>query len=113
MKFRDHLSKKDENSSRHRLWKVRAKELLIAQGMQERPQGISGNDIPGVMLSSAARGYVNKFGVIPGRNAIITTNNDDAYRTAIALRNSGIKVIAIIDSRAKLNGELSKIIKKL
>ena len=108
----DHLSEKDENSTRHRLWKVRAKEVLIAQGMHERPQVISGNDIPGVMLSSAVRGYVNKFGVIPGRNAIITTNNDDAYRTAIALKNAGIKVIAIIDSREKLSGELSKIIKK-
>ena len=97
----DHLSEKDENSTRHRLWKVRAKEVLIAQGMHERPQVISGNDIPGVMLSSAARGYVNKFGVIPGRNAIITTNNDDAYRTAIALKNAGIKEITIIDSREK------------
>ena len=86
------ISEKNEKSTRHRLWKVRAKEVLIAQGMHERPQIISGNDTPGVMLSSAVRGYVNKFGVIPGRNAIITTNNDDAYRTAIALQKSGIKV---------------------
>ena len=36
------------------------------------------------MLSASVRGYVNKFGVLPGHNVVIFTN-DDAYKTAITL----------------------------
>ena len=80
--------------------------------MHERPLVISGNDIPGVMLSSAVRGYINKYGVIPGRSVLICTNNDDAYRTAISLYKIGIKVSGIVDSRNEQSPDLSKIIKK-
>ena len=108
----NHLTEVPKSSIRQRLWKVRSKQVLIAQGMHERPQVISGNDIPGVMLSSAVRGYVNKYGVVPGRSVVICTNNDDAYRTAIALHKSGIKVSGIVDSRNNQTTELLKITKK-
>ena len=64
------------------MYKVRAKEVVLAQGSHERPLVFGGNDRPGVMLSSAVRSYINRYGVLPGRRAIVTTNNDDAYRTA-------------------------------
>ena len=102
----DHLDLPPSNLPRQRLWKVRSKQVLLAQGMHERPQVISGNDIPGVMLSSAVRGYINKFGVLTGKTAVIETNNDDAYRTAITLHKAGIKVLAIIDSRNENNNDL-------
>jgi len=108
----DHFDLPPSNLPRQRLWKVRSKQVLLAQGMHERPQVISGNDIPGVMLSAAVRGYINKFGVLPGKTAVIATNNDDAYRTAITLHKAGIKVLAIIDSRIGNNNDLLKTIKK-
>ena len=108
----DHLSENSKKMSRHRLWKVRSKQVILAQGMHERPLVISGNDIPGVMLSSAVRGYINKYGVIPGRSVLICTNNDDAYRTAISLHKIGIKITGIVDSRNEQSPDLSKIIKK-
>jgi sarcosine oxidase subunit alpha len=57
------------------------------------------NDRPGVMLSQAVRTYVQRFGVVPGKRAIITTNNDDAYKTAQALKDAGAQIVAIIDAR--------------
>jgi sarcosine oxidase subunit alpha len=84
---------------RQRLWLVRARQVVLATGAIERPPVFTGNDLPGVMLASAARRYVNEFAALPGRRAVIFTNNSDAYRTAIDLKRAGIAVAAIVDSR--------------
>ncbi|SMX30749.1 sarcosine oxidase subunit alpha family protein [Octadecabacter ascidiaceicola] len=94
----DHLS--DKNGPRHRLWRVRAKQIVTATGAIERPLSFAGNDIPGVMLASAVRDYVVNFGASVGDRTVVVTNNDDAYRTAIAMVNAGLDVPAIIDARA-------------
>ena len=91
---------------RHRLWKIRAKHVILASGSIERPLVFPGNDIPGVMLASAVRDYVKLFAVSPGDRTVIITNNDDAYRTAIDLNAAGLSVPAIIDVRDEANGAL-------
>ncbi|MGE0213975.1 MAG: sarcosine oxidase subunit alpha family protein [Parvibaculaceae bacterium] len=85
---------------RHRLWKVRAKEVVLATGAIERPIAFANNDRPGVMLASAARGYVARYGAAPGLIGVVFTNNDDAYRTVLALKAAGVGIARIIDSRA-------------
>ncbi|MGB0439980.1 MAG: sarcosine oxidase subunit alpha family protein, partial [Paracoccaceae bacterium] len=61
------------------------------------------NDIPGVMLASAVRDYVVNYGVTPGDRTVVVTNNDDAYRTAIALKSVGLDVPAIVDVRQTIS----------
>ena len=105
----DHLPDKDKKGKiRQRLWKVRAKKVILAAGSIERPMIFDTNDRPGIMLSSAVRKYVNSYGVKCGNNVTILTNNDDAYETAITLHDKGVKVKAIIDVREKSNGNLPK-----
>lgn len=82
-----------------RLWHVRAGEVVLATGSIERPMAFANNDRPGVMLSQAVRTYVRRFGVVPGKRVVIATNNDDAYRTATALREAGAEVVAVLDAR--------------
>jgi len=82
-----------------RLWRVRARRVILATGAIERPLPFAGNDRPGVMLAQAVRTYVTRFGVSPGRRAVIAACNDDAYRTAIALAEAGSEIVAILDSR--------------
>jgi len=82
-----------------RLWRVRAGRVILATGAIERPILFSNNDRPGVMLAGAVRAYVQRYGVLPGRRALIATNNDEAYRTAFALDAAGGQVAAILDSR--------------
>jgi methylglutamate dehydrogenase subunit C len=82
-----------------RLWHVRAGQVILATGSIERPMAFAHNDRPGVMLSQAARTYVRRFGVVPGKRIVIATNNDDAYKTATALKAAGAEVVAILDSR--------------
>ncbi len=89
----------DAPGPRHRLWRVRAAQVVTATGAIERPLSFAGNDVPGVMLASAVRDYVVNFGVSAGDRTVVVTNNDDAYRTAIALKHAGLDVPAIVDAR--------------
>jgi sarcosine oxidase subunit alpha len=85
---------------RQRLWMVRAREIVVAAGAIERPLVFAGNDRPGVMLASAARTYINRFAVTPGRRAVVFTNNSEAHRMALDLTAAGIEVAAVVDARA-------------
>ncbi|MFM9852855.1 MAG: FAD-dependent oxidoreductase [Sphingomonadaceae bacterium] len=82
-----------------RLWHVRAGQVVLATGSIERPIAFAHNDRPGIMLSQAVRTYVRRFGVVPGKRVVIATNNDDAYKTAAALRSAGAEIVAILDAR--------------
>jgi sarcosine oxidase subunit alpha len=89
----------DTAGPRHRLWRIRAGHIVTATGAIERPLSFAGNDIPGVMLAGAVRDYAVNYGVSMGDRTVVVTNNDDAYRTAIALKHAGLDVPAILDAR--------------
>ncbi|MBF9047066.1 sarcosine oxidase subunit alpha family protein [Rhodobacterales bacterium LSUCC0031] len=95
-----------QDTPRHRLWRIRAGRIIAATGALERPLSFAGNDKPGVMLASAMRDYVVNWGVAPGARTVIVTNNDDAYRTALALVAAGLSVPCIVDARPEANGPL-------
>jgi len=92
--------------SRQRIWRVRAGKVVLATGAIERPLVFIDNDRPGVMLAGAVRRYVNRFAVTPGKRAVIFTNNDDAYRTALDLKTAGAEIAGIIDVRQNPDGDL-------
>ncbi len=95
-----------DGAPRHRLWKIRARQIVTATGAIERPLAFAGNDLPGVMLASAIRDYVVNWGVHAGARTVIVTNNDDAYRTALTLLDAGLDVPAILDARDEVTGAL-------
>ncbi len=82
---------------RQRLWKVRAKQVVLATGAIERPIVFAGNDRPGIMLAGAVRSYLNRYGVRPGRTVLLT-NNDSAYATAHDLYAAKVGV-SVVDTR--------------
>lgn len=84
-----------------RLWRIVAKKALLATGAEERPLVFGGNDIPGVMMATAMRTYLNRYGIAPGRAVAIFTTNDSGYALAADLEARGIVPAAIIDSRAE------------
>ena len=95
----DHLPKPTQHQPRQRLWRIVAKRTVLAAGATERPIVFGNNDLPGVMLASAVRSYVNQFGVAPGRTVVVFTNNDDGVRTVRDLASAGVRVAALVDSR--------------
>jgi heterotetrameric sarcosine oxidase alpha subunit len=102
----DHLASLQSTQPRQRLHSIRAKHVVLATGAIERPLVFENNDRPGVMLAGSVRTYVKRFAVIPGHRAVVFTNNDDAYRTALILHRAGVSVRAIIDSRPAAGGPL-------
>ena len=93
---------------RQRIWHVQAREVVLATGAHERALVFGNNDLPGVMLASAARGYVNAFAVRPGREAVVLTNNDSAYAVARDLAAGGVSVRAVVDLRGAPSGSATR-----
>ena len=81
------------------LWRIMSKRALLCAGATERSIAFANNDRPGVMLAGAVRSYVNRFGVAPGQQVAVFTNNSDGLRTAADLETNGIAVSAVIDAR--------------
>ncbi|MFE3407443.1 sarcosine oxidase subunit alpha family protein [Streptomyces mirabilis] len=88
-----------EHVSRERVWRIRARRVVLATGAHERSLAFADNDRPGVMLAASARTYVNRHGVLPGRHAVVLTTNDSAYAAALDLTAAGVDIVAIVDTR--------------
>ncbi len=99
----DHLPNPGPDAPRERLWQVRAKKVIIAQGAIERHMVFADNDRPGIMLASAARAFLNHFGVAVGKNVGLFTAGDSAYAAALDLKNAGVQIAAIVDIRENAN----------
>jgi len=96
----DHLATPRAGKPRQTLWRIYAKRSLLCAGATERPIAFENNDRPGIMLGSALRSYANRWAATPGQDVAIFTNNDEGHRTATDLLAKGIRIAAVIDSRA-------------
>ncbi len=84
---------------RERLWKVRARHVVLATGAFERPMLFPDNDRPGVMLAGAVHRYATDYGVACGRRVLLAVNADRGYDTARALLDAGLDVVGVADAR--------------
>ncbi len=80
--------------------KVRAKAVIVATGGFEQPPVFRNNDLPGVMLGSAAQRLIHRYSVKPCNTGIVFTANDDGYRVALDMLAAGTNVRAIVDLRS-------------
>jgi sarcosine oxidase subunit alpha len=96
----DHLgATAPKHMSRQRVWRIRARSIVVATGAHERPVVFTDNDRPGIMLAGAARTFLHRYGVLPGREAVVFTTNDSAYDAALDLHRAGVRVQAVVDAR--------------
>ena len=82
-----------------RLTKLRARATLLATGCIEQPAVFQNNDLPGVMLASAAQRLMHLYAVAPCQRAVILAAGIEGYRLASELLDLGISVAAIADLR--------------
>ena len=85
--------------SRQRVWRFRARQVIVATGAHERPVVFADNDRPGIMLAAAARTFLHRYGVLAGRDAVVFTTNDSAYEAALDLHRAGTRIQAVVDAR--------------
>ncbi|MCA9929288.1 MAG: FAD-dependent oxidoreductase, partial [Anaerolineales bacterium] len=82
------------------LYKVRGKATVFATGALDQPILFDNNDLPGVMLGSAAMRLLHLYGVVPGEKVLIVTANDDGWKLARDLKAAGVDVVGVADHRA-------------
>jgi sarcosine oxidase subunit alpha len=89
------------------LHQVRAAHHVAATGTIEQPLVFLDNDLPGVMLASAARRLAALYAVSPGEKCVVAGVDDRALDAALALHELGVGVAAVADLRPDVDGELS------
>ena len=75
---------------------LRARAVVLATGAIEQPAIFSNNDLPGIMLGSAAQRLLHRHAVAPGRNVVILGANADSIVLAQDLTDAGVKVQALL-----------------
>jgi sarcosine oxidase, subunit alpha len=89
------------------LVKVRALNVIVAQGAYEQPAVFRGNDLPGVMLASAAQRLLYHHAVAAAHRVVVLTSNAEGYAAALDGLAHGVEVAAVLDLRSA-PGPLSK-----
>ena len=79
------------------LVKLRARAVIIASGAVEQPAVFRGNDLPGVMLASAAQRLIHQYAIKPCERAVVLASSPAAYRVALDLARAGVQVQAVAD----------------
>lgn len=95
----NHLGLGSARIARERVWRIRARQVLLATGAHERLLAFPDNDRPGVMLAGAVREYVHRYAVLPGERAVVVTTNDAGYQVALSLAGAGVAVPVVADAR--------------
>lgn len=94
-----------------RMTKLRARAVVFCTGAYEQPAVFRNNDLPGVMLASAAQKLIYRYAVKPFNRVVVLAANADAYRAALDFSTCGIEVAAIVDLRPQ--GEASALGEKV
>jgi sarcosine oxidase subunit alpha len=84
-----------------RMTKLRARAVVVASGVFEQPAVFRNNDLPGVMLASAAQRLIYRYAVKPMDTAVVLTANAEGYDAALDLAQAGVKLAAVVDLRAE------------
>lgn len=97
-----------------RLSKLRAGKVILCTGTLEQHALFHNNDLPGIMMGSAAQRLIKLYGVRPGKRAVVLAGNDDAYGVALDLIDAGVEVAGIVDCRVEATtDERASAVKKL
>jgi sarcosine oxidase, subunit alpha len=87
--------------ARECLVKVRARSVVIAQGAYEQPAVFRGNDLPGVMLASAAQRLLYHHAVASAQRVAVLTANAEGYAAALDALGAGLELAAVLDLRGE------------
>lgn len=81
------------------LIELRAARLVVASGTYEYPLVFQNNDLPGVMLGTAATRLIRLWGVKPAPRAVVVSAHDEGLRVAVDLLDAGVKLAAVAEHR--------------
>jgi sarcosine oxidase, subunit alpha len=71
---------------------LRARAVVLATGCIEQPAVFRNNDVPGVLLGSAAQRLLYRHGISTGERIVVLGANDEAAAMALDLASHGLNV---------------------
>jgi sarcosine oxidase subunit alpha len=92
----------------NRLYKIRARQVVLAAGQFDLPAVFRNNDLPGIIFASAAQRLMRLYGVKPGTRAVVLTANEMGYAATLDLLDAGVEIAAVADLRAAPAGPLAE-----
>jgi sarcosine oxidase subunit alpha len=97
-------------SQGNKLYKVRARKIVIATGCFERSFAFTNNDVPGIFLGEGLQRLINLFSVKPGERVLVVTNNRYGYEVTFDLVDAGIEVAGLVIAKGSpaLDSSLQK-----
>ncbi|HEY6641700.1 glycine cleavage T C-terminal barrel domain-containing protein [Povalibacter sp.] len=81
----------------HRMTKVRAGAIVFATGAIEQPIPFHDNDLPGILIASAAQRLLRRHAVAVGSKVVVITSTLGGYEAAVELLDAGIDVTHVVD----------------
>ena len=99
-------------SNRHGIMTVDADKVILASGAYEQPPsqlGLHGTRPSGVFTAGAAQHYINVFGQLPARKAVILGSGNIALNLARRLSLEGAKVLGVYEPLGEPQGSLQTV----
>jgi len=84
--------------SPNKLIHLHAGAVIFATGLMEQPAVFRNNDVPGVMLASAAQRLAHRYAVQPFNTGVVFTSNAAGYLAALDLVRVGADIDTIVDT---------------
>ena len=75
---------------------LRAGSIVVATGAYETQFLFAGNDLPGVMLSTAVLRLIERHAIAPGKQAVLIGDASRCSQPELKLRAAGIEVVASV-----------------
>lgn len=94
-----------------RMTKVRAQKIVLATGAIEQPAVFRNNDLPGVLLASAAQRLVKRHAIAAGKRVVMLALTRSGYEAALDLLDHKVTVTHVIDPRVEADSELAQVLK--
>ena len=84
---------------------VQARHVILACGRRDMGLGFPGWEKPGVLGATAALNLAMRYGAFGPRKVVILGSNTEALATAIALREAGVTIAAIVEQAPEPVGD--------
>lgn len=79
-----------------RLWRVRARQVILAVGGIDQPAVFHNNDLPGIISAGAARRLIRLYAVAPGARAVVLAGTPEGLDAAEDMAAAGIALAALV-----------------
>lgn len=80
-----------------RCWMLAAQQVIVAAGRRDMGLAFPGWEKPGVLGATAALALAGRYGALEPRRIVMLGSSTEALVTALALRDAGVVVAAIVE----------------